>query len=311
MNMPGFSGDSSLRRSRIYYQTAAPSGDVSASAITLALPIRNRPLGNGGVKCIPKCGPCTSTIDSSTGCIKSCVTLSCELQDLPCRGCANPCQGGLFCNGICTNPSVNPNNCGACGHVCQGGMICSNGVCVCAPGLANCNGICKDTSSDPSNCGTCGNSCGSDPCLGGQCPPPCPGRPQPFPWCGAPDSSVSCQCPPGMACGSREDPQQHIMSFDWFCQPCDVFGLTQCGTTCTDLMGDPSNCGACGSSCGPGMVCVNGSCAPCAAIGRTLCGTTCVNLSNDPLNCGTCGHACPSGQDCLGGGKCGFSVGGA
>lgn len=157
----------------------------------MALPI------NGGPTCRPGCGRCLSDISSPTGCSMTCQTVQCEPVDRPCRGCANPCEGGIFCGGVCTDLSGDPSNCGNCGHACPSGMVCSNGVCVCAPGLTNCNGICTNTSTDSANCGACGNSCGSDPCLGGQCPPSCPGKPQPFPWCGAPDSPVSCSCPLG------------------------------------------------------------------------------------------------------------------
>jgi hypothetical protein len=298
VNLPGFSGDSSLYRSNTYYQTTSLSGDVAGSPITMALPIRNGG-GNGGPRCHPHCDPCTSSIDSPTGCGKSCRTADCEPNQQACTGCANPCEGGQFCNGICTDTSSDLNNCGGCGHVCASGLMCSNGVCACAPGLTFCNGICTNTSSDQNNCGTCGNSCGTDPCLGGLCPPPCPGRLQPYPWCGAPDAAMGCPCLPGLVCRSRLEPD-HIMSFDRYCQPplC-IAGQTLCGTTCSDLTSDPMNCGACGTSCGPGWTCSNANCV-CRA-GRTVCGTTCADLTTDPTNCGSCGNSCAPGLTCVNG----------
>src|SRR5690349_23661426 len=37
------------------------------------------------------------------------------------------------------------------------------------------------------------------------------------------------------------------------------------GPVCTDLQGDPNNCGGCGSLCSPGLFCVMGTCTalPC------------------------------------------------
>jgi hypothetical protein len=280
MNLPGFSGDFSLYKSRVYYQTAALSRDAFGSLVSMALPIRNGLAGgNEGPNCRPHCYPCASSLESATGCSVSCLSAYCDLSETVCSGCANPCKGGQFCNGICTNTSSNPNNCGGCGHVCPSGLTCTNGVCGCAPGLTLCNGVCTDTSSDPNNCGTCGTSCGSDPCLGGQCPPPCPGRLQPFPWCGASDSSVSCPCPPGQECRPRChrtcgcDPFwpfcgcDTLCSTDSFCQPCAP-GEVVCGGKCTDLSSDFFNCGACGTVCGPGFTsCSNGTCVASYTVG--------------------------------------------
>jgi hypothetical protein len=61
-----------------------------------------------------------------------------------------------------------------------------------------------------------------------------------------------------------------------------------CGGNCTDLTGDPQNCGRCGNVCGGGQVCCNG---------------TCTNLSNDSKNCGACENACLVGAECING-KC-------
>jgi hypothetical protein len=161
MNMPGFNGDASLYKSAIHYRLAAQWGDTAKAFVDMARVI------NGGSACRPGCARCLSDISSPTGCSTTCQTAQCEPIDKPCRGCANPCEGGVFCGGVCTDPGSDPSNCGSCGHACPGGMVCSKGVCVCAPGLTNCNDICTNTSSDSANCGACGNSCGSDPCLGG------------------------------------------------------------------------------------------------------------------------------------------------
>jgi hypothetical protein len=72
-----------------------------------------------------------------------------------------------------------------------------------------------------------------------------------------------------------------------------------CGTTCTDVSSDASNCGACGHSCGTsyGSVshngvgywsCVAGTCQ-CSTV---ACGSVCTDLSSDNQNCGACGVVC-------------------
>jgi hypothetical protein len=162
VNVPGFSADASLYKSRARYRTADQSGYDSGSAVTMAI--------RGGGFCIPRCGPCTSSLGFPTGCGQSCLTNTCDNKEQSCSGCSNPCWGGHFCGGKCKNTSSDPNNCGACGNVCAGGATCTNGVCACPPGLMNCNGTCVDTSSDPNNCSACGVTCsGSQVCCKGTC----------------------------------------------------------------------------------------------------------------------------------------------
>src|SRR5262249_19051206 len=90
---------------------------------------------------------------------------------------------------------------------------------------------------------------------------------------------------------------------------------TLCGNanpTCTDLLHDPLNCGACGTTCGGGGFfgrCVDGVCAMgvgggCGA-GRINCGGGCytpAQLGSSPIPCsaqpGLCGVACATNQVC-------------
>jgi subtilisin-like proprotein convertase family protein len=55
-------------------------------------------------------------------------------DDLPCLPppqCVSDCALGLVrCDGRCTDPSSDPNNCGNCGVICPPDMACLNGVCV-------------------------------------------------------------------------------------------------------------------------------------------------------------------------------------
>lgn len=120
-------------------------------------------------------------------------------------------------------------------------------------------------------------------------------------------------------------------------------GQTVCNSggsaICVDLQSDSRNCGGCGTVCGTGNTCSNGTCVgggqggacpggcatgqacctgSCIDLGNesncTACGDTCaqntvccstdigcVNLSSDPNHCGLCGTACAQGQTCANG----------
>jgi hypothetical protein len=71
-----------------------------------------------------------------------------------------------------------------------------------------------------------------------------------------------------------------------------------CGTNCTDVMTDRTNCGACGVSCSSSQVCQMGQCTMRCYAGETRCFDGCHNLLYDAQNCGTCGNACPVGLTC-------------
>ncbi|MBM4374879.1 MAG: choice-of-anchor L domain-containing protein [Deltaproteobacteria bacterium] len=77
-------------------------------------------------------------------------------------------------------------------------------------------------------------------------------------------------------------------------------GTTACGTTCTVLAFDPSNCGACGNVCDSG-VCIQGQCAAACPGGTTSCDGACVDTSSSPAHCGACGAACGAGEVCANG----------
>ncbi|HMR80572.1 MAG TPA: hypothetical protein PKD61_35930, partial [Polyangiaceae bacterium] len=75
----------------------------------------------------------------------------------------------------------------------------------------------------------------------------------------------------------------------------------QCAGACVDAATDANNCGACGSVCASGAVCVKGTCA--CPDTQTLCGGACADTNADASNCGDCGQTCLSGGLCLAG-KC-------
>jgi len=94
---------------------------------------------------------------------------------------------------------------------------------LCAGGLAACGGQCLDLTSDLGNCGACGNGCSGPNATGFAC------------------VAGSCQvasCQPG-----RGD--------------CDTAAANGCET---NVATNPRHCGACGRSCGPGVLCVQGMC---------------------------------------------------
>ena len=79
-------------------------------------------------------------------------------------------------------------------------------------------------------------------------------------------------------------------------------GQTRCGSQCVDLRGSALNCGACGTSCPAGNVCVNGACRASCPGTQTLCNNnTCVSTGTDRAHCGACNNVCPAGQVCSNG----------
>ena len=83
-------------------------------------------------------------------------------------------------------------------------------------------------------------------------------------------------------------------------------GQTSCSATCTDTTRDASNCGACGTVCASGMVCVASVCAAdprlsCDDSTQSICSGTCVSLKTDLKNCGTCGTTCTGNLTCIAG----------
>jgi len=162
---------------------------------------------------------------------------------------------------------------------------CTGGECVvgaCDAGTGDCDGVdangCETTlSSDAENCGRCGNVCpapagASAVCVGSTCTVACASG---FGDCdGDPENGCETSLTTDAACGACGavcDPANGTGS----CQggacrvtACDV-GFGDCdnraNTGCeTPLLGDRTNCGACGNRCsGSTRDCCDGTCGNC------------------------------------------------
>jgi hypothetical protein len=99
---------------------------------------------------------------------------------------------------------------------------------------------------------------------------------------GGPGDAATDSGPPALQCSSDE-------------LACSADG----GATCVNPLTDNGNCGACGTGCSAGQLCVKGACSTTCSSPLTICGTpaVCTDLQTDTKNCGTCGTACATGTN--------------
>lgn len=86
-------------------------------------------------------------------------------------------------------------------------------------------------------------------------------------------------------------------------------GQTACSGGCAEVMSDPANCGACGTTCDAGLFCSAGMCTSACAAGETACGSSCANIDSNPSHCGGCNISCSAGQTCTAGSCTGDTTG--
>jgi hypothetical protein len=113
---------------------------------------------------------------------------------------------------------------------------------------------------------------------------------------GSPPATIGMGGPPPSAQG---DNGGAIADADTADGPCAVG--ERCNTSCSDVNGDPANCGACDRACGDGSVCSDGLCQAACGAGLTSCSGACVDLTTSTSNCGACGAPCDAGWSCQNG----------
>ncbi len=174
----------------------------------------------------------------------------------------------------------------------------NNGLsCPLGPGQIGkcCGSVCVDTTSSVSNCGSCNASCGvGNVCTSSNCTNPDAG----YALCTAPYGS----CPAGLVCQSGKclAPSCAPGATGGQC----AFGIgvgqggsalgTCCNGTCTDVTQDGLNCGACGTTCAAGTLCLTrgfargAACTPSTPSTCAFCpvGQFCVNNQCSPASCG-------------------------
>ena len=214
-----------------------------------------------------RCGTCTTTCAGGTNARPVCAMGVCQIACV--AGFAN-CDGNAT-NG-CEAGLDGTASCGGCGVICAGATpLCapSGTSFACSSGCSGsqvrCGNACVDTQRDVTDCGGCGNAC---PAVAN-----------------AARSCASGRC--GFACNE---------------------GFADCdrnpGNGCEVFLGtDPSNCGACGTTCAPGAnatgTCALGRCGLACAQGFADCdgnpGNGCeVDTRASAGHCGVCGRACPT-----------------
>jgi len=181
-------------------------------------------------------------------------------------GCQMTCSTPLYadCNGRiedgCETPLGSLQHCGACGVQCTGDAICFDGSCQgCKAGEVRCNGQCVDLASNDVNCGACGKICTT---LAGAPAPP-------------KNMFYGCQ---NSECGHLKCRSPWVDCNEDIDDGCEV-----------RLDNDTQNCGACGTKCAPGEICVNGTCQ--CNPGPLGCDCL-IDFESDLKNCGACGLRC-------------------
>jgi hypothetical protein len=287
------------------------------------------------------CGTCGYDCGAHTACPRSGMDTGGDVHACACApdasGNWDDCDGSLLGasggNGCETDLDTDENHCGACGNRCGPNATCSGGMCVCDAPFLDCDGNilfpsgCEiNGSNDVANCNRCDNACvfssGSPVCIGGACR--LAGCDPGFDNCNGSDAD-GCETPLttlgncgrcGETCGGTVNATE-ICNGSRACDysSCDG-GFLDCGggrVNGCETAFSTTNCGACGTVCGPREACNGGGDCQCgsgpsagtgeACTGGTpdCCGNACVNLTNDVNNCGGCGVRCGPSETCSGG----------
>jgi hypothetical protein len=208
MNLPGFTGGSSVYRSAATYRSTggwAQSSSPSVSPSYIYRSPRNyvTRAGSGwsASETDPQLRLSEAVIPSRcySGCVDNPQTCTRDCWSTCGPGSSTSCLPGQTC---CTSQS------GLTFECCPVGWTCSNGVCIsrrCPAELTLCGNTCVNLSSDPSHCGSCSNTClqPTPDCCSGGCT-------------SLKDDPNNCG-----ACGNRCPPGN-------FCSPAPVTGVPTC-----------------------------------------------------------------------------------
>lgn len=167
----------------------------------------------------------------------------------------------------------------------------------CRPGLVECGGRCVDLESDRESCGACGVACASgEGCAQATCTA-ADGDAAMFDADSGvpvhPDADGGDRGPTLLIPGVR--PAPWIPTVDPVLPPVCDLGELACGGGCVRADRDPAHCGACGSACAAGELCVAGACGASCPAPLASCSALCVDTESDPDHCGGCGVRCDTG----------------
>lgn len=243
---------------------------------------------------------CESSL-TSPGTCGGCTTV-CSAPTPVCdgQGCVSSCSGGLTqCGASCVALATDPEHCGACNSPVGPSQACVGGQRVCLAGFGDCNGSASDgcetdVTSSPLHCGSCNGACKPGAVCSASTCQCAAGTPQD---CGAAcrQCCSSSDCSDGDPCTENVCNSSGVCTFGASCagggKCCAGLGCFECCAStdcsggqvcsnqqcvtpscanpqilcsgqCVDASTNPKHCGGCGTDCGVGRTCVQGSCTP-------------------------------------------------
>ncbi len=283
----------------------------------------------GTIRCGNSCVNITNNPQNCGGCAGQVGADVCNTAANPPEQCKPDGMGGgeccfaneNVCNGACSDPLLDENNCGGCGMPCSGDETCDGGIC-CGEGEENVDGICCPTgfiacgppnalacfnpATSNTHCGMCNTACVGQFCQAGTCQTACLAPNEN--GCGLctnqdtdPDfCGVGCvDCPTGAACVDSQPGAE--LGVGAACAACPTGPALGCNGQCTNTNSDNNNCGGCAGAGGAvcntqaGQTCTGGLCCQANEI---VCNGQCVNPQTNGDHCGGCNTA--GGTDCTG-----------
>jgi hypothetical protein len=160
---------------------------------------------------------------------------------------------------------------------------------------ATCRKICNTEGTECSVVCSTGSGGGSVPHCNPACPQKTPQNPNANNVCCGSSEYINGVLTPVESCTNLLTDRDNCGACNAPCIVDDGYGGHAvgdcCGGACKDIFTDNNNCGGCGIECPTG--CQNGTCpgstGPTCQDGTTMCNGSCVNTMNDPNNCGGCG----------------------